>query len=231
MAKKAKQAQPDSFEGIEQALTRTEKFIEDNSKVLSYVILGIIALVLIVMASKRFYLIPLEEEAAGQMFMAEKFFERDSFQLALNGYGTYPGFLQITEDYGLTKASNLAEYYAGVCYLKLGDYESAIDYLGSFKAKDLLLGAAKYSAIGDAYVELGQYGKAVSAFETAANDYANDYSTPMILKKTALVLEQTEDFKKANAVYQKIKRDYPESDEARDIQKYITRTELKMQDQ
>lgn len=229
MAKKAKQTQPDSFEGIEHALTRTERYIEDNSKIISYVILGIIALVLIVMGTKRFYLTPMEEEAAGQMFMAEKFFEKDSFQLALNGYGTYPGFLQITEDYRLTKAANLADYYAGICYLKLGEFENAIDHLESFKTKDLLLGAAKHSAIGDAYVELGQFGKAVKAYQVAIDDFSNGYSTPMIIMKTALVFEQMEDYRNANRAYLQIKRDYPESEEARDIQKYITRTELKMQ--
>ena len=229
MAKKAKQTQPDSFEGIESALTRTEQFIEDNSKILSYIILGIIAAVLIFMGTKRFYLKPLQEEASGQMFMAEKFFERDSFNLALNGYGTYPGFLQVTEDYGITKAGNLAEYYAGICYLHLGDFENAIDYLESFKTKDLLVGAAKYSAMGDAYVELGDYDKAVSNFEKAINDFRNDYSTPLILKKIALVYEEMDEFNKANDYYLEISREYPDSEEARNIQKYIKRTELKMQ--
>jgi len=229
MAKKAKQTQPDSFEGIESALTRTEQFIEDNSKILSYIILGIIAVVLIFMGTRRFYIKPLEEEASSQMFMAEKFFERDSFDLALNGYGTYPGFLQITEDYGITKTANLADYYAGICYLRLGEYENAVDHLKSFKTKDLLIGAAKYSSLGDAYVELSDYDAAVKNYETAIKDFRNDYSTPLILKKTALVYEESGDYKKANDYYQEIRKEYPESDEARDIDKYLTRTRLKIQ--
>ncbi|MGC9343410.1 MAG: tetratricopeptide repeat protein [Bacteroidales bacterium] len=229
MAKKAKQTQPDSFEGIESALTRTEQFIEDNSRVLSYVILGIIAAVLIVMGTRRFYFKPLEDEAASQMFMAEKFFERDSFNLALNGYGTYPGFLQITEDYGITKAANLAEYYAGISYLRLGEYENAIDYLKSFKTDDILVGAAKFTALGDAYVELGDYEEAVKSYKKAIDDFPNDYSTPLVMKKTALVYEEMEEYKEANDIYRSIDREYPDSEEARDIQKYITRTNLKMQ--
>lgn len=229
MAKKAKQTQHDSFEGIEQALTRTEQFIEDNSKVISYVILGIIVLVLAVMGTRRFYIKPLEEEAASQMFMAEKFFERDSFNLALNGYGTYPGFLQITEDYGITKAANLSDYYAGICYLRLGQYDDAVDYLKSFKTNDILVGSAKFTAMGDAWVEIGDYDEAVKAYEKAIREFKNDYSTPLIMKKTALVYEQMENYKKANDFFKMIRKEYPESEEARDIQKYITRTELKMQ--
>lgn len=228
MAKKSKQKEPDSFEGIESALTRSEQFIEDNSKILSYIFLGIIAVVLIVMGSRRYYLSPLEEEAAEQMFMAEKFFERDSFNLALNGYGTYPGFLQIEEDYGLTKTANLAEYYAGVCFLKLEDYEAAIDYLKSFKTRDILLGSAKFSSLGDAYVELGDYEEAARNFQKAVDEFQNDYSTPIILKKLALVYEEMEDYGKANKYYQELKAEYPDAEESRDIEKYITRTELKM---
>ncbi len=227
MAKKANQKEPDSFEGIESALTRTEQFIEDNSKVISYIILGIIALILIIMGTKRFYLNPLEEEASEQMFIAEKFFERDSFNLALYGYGTYPGFIQITEDYRLTKTANLAEYYAGIAHLKVGNYEEAIDFLRGFKTRDLLLGAAKFSSLGDAYVELGEYESAVKAYQNAVSDYKNDYSTPIILKKTALVYEEMEEYDRANEYYRKIKTDFPDSEEARDIEKYIARTEMK----
>ncbi|MFW5821348.1 MAG: tetratricopeptide repeat protein, partial [Bacteroidota bacterium] len=163
------------------------------------------------------------------MFMAEKFFRSDSFNLALYGYGTYPGFLQITEDYNFTKAANLAEYYAGVSYLKTGNYEDAVDFLESFKTDDLLLGAAKYSAIGDAYVEMEEYESAVKAYQKAISDYKNDYSTPIILKKTALVYEEIEEFDRANNTYLEIKREFPESEEARDIEKYIARTKMKAQ--
>ena len=36
-----------------------------------------------------------------EMYYAERFFEIDSFNLALNGYGTYPGFLNVIDDYGI----------------------------------------------------------------------------------------------------------------------------------
>ena len=54
-----------------------------------------------------------ENEAKAQMWMAEQYFERDSFNLALNGDGNYLGFLDIIEEYGITKSANLANYYYG----------------------------------------------------------------------------------------------------------------------
>ena len=63
-----------------------------------------------------FYLEPLEQEAHADMYMAEIYFEKDSFNLALNGDGQYLGFLDIVDEYSLASAGNLANYYAGLCY-------------------------------------------------------------------------------------------------------------------
>ena len=224
MAKKAKQTQPDSLEGIEQALTRSEQFIEENSKVLSYIVGVIVILIVLFIGTKRFYITPLQEEAAGQMFMAEKFFERDSFDLALNGYGTYPGFVEITEDYKITKTANLAKYYAGISFLKLGDYENAIDYLNGFNTKDILVGSAQYSSLGDAYVELNELESAIKAYQKAVSEYGNNFTSPLILKKTGLVYEELNETSEANKIYTKIKSEFPDSEEARDIEKSIART-------
>ncbi len=231
MAKKAKQTHQDkNLEGIEIALTRTEQFIEDNSKTLSYIVLGAVVVVLIFIGVKRWYINPLEKDASQQMFMAERFFDKDSFNLALNGYGTYPGFLQIIDDYGITKSANLANYYAGICFLNLGNYDKAIDHLNDFKTSDLLVGSAKYSSLGDAYTDLGKYADAVKFYRKGIDKFPNDFTTPIMLKKEGIVYEQMGDFKSALASYQTIKDEYPDSNEGRDIAKYIDRARLESKD-
>ena len=107
MAKK-KTKQEDNLQELESALTRTEQFIEDNQKMISYIVGGIIVVVAAYLGFNKFYLQPKEKEALSQMFMAENYFERDSFNLAINGDGNYLGFLDIIEDYGITKSANLA---------------------------------------------------------------------------------------------------------------------------
>ncbi len=231
MAKKAKETHQDkNLEGLEIALTRTEQFIEDNSKTLSYIVLGIVVIVLAFIGVKRYYINPIETEASQQMFMAERFFDRDSFNLALNGYGTYPGFLQIIDDYGITKSANLASYYAGICYLNMGDFSNAVDYLEDFKTSDILVGSAKFSSLGDAYVELGEYESAVKSYRKGIEKYPNDFTTPIILKKEGVVYEQLGDFQKAIASYESIQKDYPSSNEGRDIGKYIDRAKLEVKE-
>jgi tetratricopeptide (TPR) repeat protein len=229
MAKKSNVKQTDkNLEGIEQALSRSEQFIEENQKILTYVLAGILLVLLIIIGGNRYYLKPLNEEAAADMFYAERYFEIDSFNLALNGYGTYPGFLNVIDDYGITKSAKVARYYAGVCYHQLGNHEEAIEYLNKFKTKDLLVGAAKYSTIGDAYVELGELGRAESSYRTGIEKFENNFSTPIMLKKLGILYEEMGDLNQALETYKTIENKYPDTPEGREILKYIGRVESKI---
>lgn len=228
MAKKSVKDQSDSgFEGLEHALTKTERFIEENQKILSYIVIGIISVILIFILIKRFYVEPRENDAISELFMAERFFERDSFAIALNGYGTYPGFLQIIEDYGNTKSANLAKYYAGICYLNLKDYQNAIAYLEKFDTKDVLIGSAKYSSLGDAYSEQADYEMAARQYLAGAEKYPNKFSAPVLLKKAGLAYEELKDYDRSLEIYTRIKKDYPSSPEGQEMSKYIERIKIK----
>jgi tetratricopeptide (TPR) repeat protein len=227
MSKKSK-APGDSFETVENALTRSEQYIEENRKSLTIIIVAILAVVGLFIGYKNFYLEPKETEAQSQMFMAEKYFEIDSFLYALEGDDQYPGFLEIIDDYAATKSANLAKGYAGICYLRLGEYEDAIEYLEDFDANDMMISIVAVGATGDAYVELEELEKGASYYEKAANLNENGILTPIYLFKAGLVEEELGNYKKAIGFYKKIKEKYPQSDEAKTIDKYIMSAELKM---
>lgn len=229
MSKKKNVKQTDkNLEGIEHALTRSEQFIEDNQKVLTYILGGLIVVLLLIIGGNRYYLKPLNEEAASEMYYAERFFEMDSFNLALNGYGTYPGFLNIIDDYGISKSGKISKYYAGVCYHQLGDHQAAVNLLNKFKTNDLLVGAAKYSTLGDAYVEMEDLNKAISIYKQGIEKYDNNFSSPILLKKLGLVYEELGQLDKALETYTLIGSTYPDSAEGKEIKKYIGRVESKM---
>lgn len=208
---------------VEEALSKTEKFIERNQKILTIVIGAIVVVVLVFFAFKRFYMAPREQESMEQMFMAERYFESDSLSLALNGDGMYPGFLDIIDNYGMTKGANLSKYYAGVCYLRMGNYEEALDHLKSFKGKDHILGPMAKGAAGDAYMELNQAAKAVSYYLDAAESSNNEFTAPLFLMKAGWAYEVQKDFKNALKTYERIKQEFPTSNEGREIDKYIAR--------
>jgi len=226
MAKRKKTQIPDRLEEVESALSRTERYIEDNQKPLTIIVLVLVVIVIVFMGYKRFILIPAEKEAQSQMFMAERYFEQDSFNLALYGDGNNLGMLDIIDDYGLTKSSELAHYYAGISFLNLGEFELAIEQLEKFNSNDQMINLIAKGAIGDAYLELGKPLKAIGYYEKAATTEDNVFVSPFYLMKAGLVYESQEEFQKALDTYQKIKDNYPESQEGQKIEKYIAKVKL-----
>jgi tetratricopeptide (TPR) repeat protein len=228
MVSKKKDKGNPNLEAVETALTRTELFIEENSKIFSYIIIGLFVVVGGFIGVKRLIIAPKQAEASAQMFMAEQYFEKDSFNLALNGDGNYLGFLDIVDDYKVTKAGNLANYYAGICYLNLGQFNEAIDALQKFKSNDEMMQPIAVGAIGDAYVELQDLESAVQSYNKAANLRDNEFTTPIFLLKAGQLHEKLDQPQKALNAYTRIKEDYPDSAEARQIDKYIERVKNKV---
>jgi len=223
MAKDKKDTTENSVESLENALTRTEQYIEANQKSLTIIVLAIVIVVGGYLGYKKLYLAPMENKAQSQAFAAEQYFERDSFKLALNGDGNYLGFLDIIDKYGPTKTANLAYYYAGISYRGLGKYQEAITYLKKFNAGDLIVTPLAFGAIGDCYVELSNLNEGVSYYEKAANYKDNEFTTPLFLKKAGVVYESMKKYGKSLELYEQIKGKYPKSTEGRDIEKEIAR--------
>lgn len=221
--KKQTEKTEEQMMAVEGALSKTEQFIENNSTILSVIVVAIVVVVLGYFAFTRYYLQPKEQEASTQIFVAERYFEQDSLNLALNGDGQYPGFVQISEDYGMTKTGNLANYYAGVSYLKLGEYEKALDYLSDFDGDGDIIEAWAIGKKGDAYMEMGEVDKAVDYYVKAAKLIDNEFSTPHFLMKAGMTYETMSKNDEALEIYKKIQEDYPQSKEARSIERYIAR--------
>lgn len=222
MAKKTDNTE-EKIMAVEEALSKTEVFIEKNQKILGIVIGAIALVVLAYFGFQRFYLAPRETQAQSQMFMAEKYFEQDSLKLALNGDGQYPGFLEIIDDYGMTKSAKLAHYYAGIIYLNEGQFEEAISHLKKFKTKDVLVQPMAQGAIGDAYMELGKTAEAADYYLRASKISENEFTTPVFLQKAAWAFEDAGNNAKALEAYERIRVEFPRSAEARDVEKYIAR--------
>ncbi|MDK2978324.1 MAG: hypothetical protein PWP52_1038 [Bacteroidales bacterium] len=225
---KKKVSEQDQFESVENALSRTEHYIEQNQKSLTIIVIAIIVIVGGYLGYQRFVVSPKEKEAQSQMWMAEQYFARDSFNLALYGDGNYLGFLDIVDEYSITKSANLANYYIGISYLHLGQYEQAIEYLKAFESDDKMVAPIAYGAIGDAYMELGNTDEALLFYNKAVEKSKNEFTAPVYLMKVGFAHELNEDFNKALEAYQTIKKEFPESAEGRQIDKYIARVETLM---
>ena len=215
----------DQFAQIEETLSKTEQFIEENQKSLMTIIGAIVGIVALFSVYQNFYIEPMEKEAQAEMYMAELYFQKDSFNLALNGDGQYLGFLDIADDYSSTNVGQLANYYAGLSYLHTADYDNAIEYLGDFSSDDIILSSLALGCIGDAYMELGDTDAALDAYADAVNNSANDFTAPRYMMKQAMIYTSIGDNNKALDLFKAIQSDYKTAREANGIEKYIARVE------
>lgn len=205
-----------------------EVWIRQNGKIVGIVLAVIILIPLGYLGYKKFVIEPKETKAYAAMFPAEQLFAQDNYEAALNGNNEFTGFLGIIDEYGGTKASNLAHYYAGICHLKLGQYNEAIEQLEDFSSDDVLVSSVAYGATGDAYRELGDSENAVKNYEKAANEHPNNLTTPIYLKKAGLTYEDDlQNLDKALACFEKIEREYPNTREGQEAMKYILQVKAK----
>ena len=203
-----------------------QDFLDRNQTAIFGVLTVLVLIVGGFLAYNKFFKEPRQKAAEEQMYQAQIQFERDSFALALtNPGGGFDGFLDIADNYKGTAAANSALYYAGICYLNLGQYEAALDYLRDFKAKGEITPVMKYGAMGDAYSELNEFDKALDHYQKAVKQGDNGILTAYYLKKQGMLHERNGNFAEAKAAYQKIKDEFPNTPDARDIDKYITRAE------
>jgi tetratricopeptide (TPR) repeat protein len=227
---KNKNAGDDRMVAVEEALGKTEQFIEKHQNILMYIILGVIIVVLGYFGYQRFYISPMEENAQEEIFTAQKYFEMDSLDRALYGDGNALGFLDIIDDYGSTKTANLANYYAGICFLRMGNFEEAIDYLKDHDPVDKIIGPMAIGAIGDAYLELNEPDRAVDYYMDAAEENINDFTTPMFLYKAGMTYEVLEEYENAYEVYDRIFREFFRSNEGRTIERNIAKVKRLMEE-
>ncbi len=205
-----------------------EQFFEDNQQLVTTILVAIVVVVGGYFGYLKFYKQPRAQQAHEQIFRAQHYFKQDSLNLAIRGDGNYPGFEGIIDEYSGTPAANLSKYYLGISYLRMGDYQKAQTYLKQFEADDVFLSVISKGALGDVYAQTDQLKKAAETYKKAAQKNANDLTSPIYLFKAALAYEEVGKMEKAKDLFSKIKSDYPKSNEAQKIDKYIARVEAKI---
>lgn len=221
MAKSKKQTKPDELEN----LTATESFIDKYKNILIIGGISIVVIVLGIIGYQKFISQPHEEESREAYWNAFYELERDSLNLAVTGNENFDGMEDIADEYAGTSGGNIATYSLGIHAMENGEFEEAIEYFDDVDFDDIMMGSMVIGLKGDCYVELDDYESAIDMFEEAAEREANMFTTPMFLKKAGLAYEALGQNGEALAAYQKIKDDWYESEEAKDIEKYIARAE------
>jgi tetratricopeptide (TPR) repeat protein len=215
---------PAHLEDEKNPIAELQNVWERYGKQASYVLLAIIVIVAGFFAYRNLVSEPNEKQATEAMFRAEQYYRLDSARLALNGDNINAGFLKIITRYGGTKAANLASFYAGSCYLKLGDYNNAIKYLKDFSTSVQQLQERDYGLLGDAYSELNRKEEAAEQYKKAGTYFEKDeLLSPEYLFRSGYLYESMGKTQDAIAMYRLIKDKYPASQRGADIDKYLAR--------
>jgi tetratricopeptide (TPR) repeat protein len=220
------------FDTLDVTASKSEQWIIKNQKAIFILLAVIVAAILLYILILKPINDTQEKEAADELAFPKSYFEDaisspvavDSLlTLGLNGADGKYGFLDISSEYSRTKAGNLANYYAGISYLKLRNYKDAITYLEKFKAEDELLGPVAKGAIGDAFSDIGQPEDALEYYLKAANLKDNNFSTPLFLFKAGNTAMDLGEYEKAKEIFSRIKEDFTDSEEGKNIDVFINK--------
>lgn len=219
-----KKTQHDSLD-VEQTLSISEAFIDKHKKTILYAFIAVVVLVVGFLLYKNLVAAPREAKADELIFKGQQYFTESNYEKALNGDGQgYPGFIQIADEFGSTKAGNLAHLYAGLSYAKMDKFQEAVDQLERFSdCGDEMISPAAISALGNCYAELNQVDKAISTLTKAAKKADNNSLSPIFLIQAGELYESQGQKDKALECYKEIKTKYVNSMQYAEIDKYIER--------
>lgn len=202
---------------VEEAVSRSEAFINKNKKAL---VIGVVAVVVLVAAgllASTFIIAPREKAAAEALFTGEQYFQNGNYETAI------VEFEAVIADHKGTKAANLAKAYTGISNAKLGNYEEAIPMLKAFKGNDAMIAPSVLAALGNCYAQVGQEAQAAATLMKAAQKADNNLLSPAYLIQAGQIYEKLGKKSDALKAYTLIKEKYYGSMQAMDIDKYIER--------
>jgi predicted negative regulator of RcsB-dependent stress response len=206
----------------EKVVDTARDFFSKNGKIITYAVVGLALVVGGYFAYTSFFKGPQEAKAAEAIWKAEDYFRQDSFRLALNGDGVNQGFLKAISKHGGTKAGNLAKFYAGACYMQLGDFNNAIKYLKDFSTDQVEVKIRATGLLGDAYAELGKKQEAIDYYKKAGTIFdQDDINSPEYLFRAAMLNQELGKNKDAIELLHTIKDKYPNSQQAFQADKYL----------
>jgi len=205
------------------ALENVQGFYEKNKKTLSTVTTVILVVVVGYFGYMKMYKGPNDEKAAAALYWPQLYFSADSLNQALNGDGKNLGFTKLATKYSGTPAGNIARYYEGACYLKMGDFQKAIKAFEGFNGKGTALENQAAGLTGMAYMESGNTAKAIENFKKATSDKEDVLVTPMYLYQLGLAYQTAGQNNEAKDAFKRLRDEYPRSLQAKDVDKELAR--------
>lgn len=180
-------------------------FTEKNKKGILIAVAVLLLVSIAIPVYNNYFLKPKAEKGIDELMQVQDYFKMDSFSLVVKGGAGFKSAVQISDEFGGTHAGNLASYYAGVSFLKIGEYDNAIKYLKKFESNDdRILGGMALAMIGDANVEKGELKEGLNYYEKAINYNINELTSPIYSRKYAQICVELKEYDKGIKLLDKV---------------------------
>lgn len=185
-----------------------QQYVKNNNTM--FIGLGI-AVVLLVggIVGYNIYSSGQEDKAQNILANTQQLFINGNYEKALNGDSdTFTaGFKTIMNNYGGTKAGNLAHYYAAVSAQALGNTDEALTYIQDFDVPEGILGVPALQLRASLLEEQGNYAAAAEAYIEAAEWVKTSTTTPLNYISAARAYMEAQNMDQANTLIQKVLKD------------------------
>jgi tetratricopeptide (TPR) repeat protein len=195
---------------------------QNNKKIVNGALTGIVILAIVVVA----YLNNVNAnnlKATTELGEILNYYDQGNFDVAINGdlQQNVRGLQSIVDDYGSTKAGELATFYLANSYFAKAEYDKALQYYRDVNVSDELVATSALAGAAACYEAKGDHEKAAATYEKAAFNSAKDVNVADNMFRAAQNYMNAGNKEKAVELFKKVKKDYPNSSVARDIDRWI----------
>lgn len=219
MAKKKNESARTTLEEVNQSLSTAAQRVEENKKYIYYALCAIAVIVLIALGYIYGIRNPNLQKAKDGISKADMAYLQGDTTTALKEYE------KVFDAYS-NKPAERAAFNAAIILYQQGKNKEAAAYLEKYDGEGNMVAPASQSLLGDCYVNMKQYDKAIAAFDKAIKlSGDNEFYTPTFMIKKATVLHAQKKYADEAAIYQTIKDKYMQYTQAYqfNVDKYLER--------
>jgi tetratricopeptide (TPR) repeat protein len=199
-----------------------KSFYEKNQTAIFAVVGAVAALIAVIL----FYSSRVDEKnlaASTELTRVLPTYNAGLYQQAIDGKpGTKEiGLLKIVDEYGGSEQGELARIYLANAYYFTGQVDKALEQYDSYSGNDDIMIAAALAGKAGCYETKGDYEEAAKLFEKAANVSKYVPANGEYLLNAGINLIKINKYNKAKVLLNKVKKDYPTTMAAREVEKFL----------
>lgn len=209
---------------------KTKTFFEENQRNILIALGSILAIVLLVI-----YLVnrskEREVEATTLLGGVINLYDQGQYQQAIDGIPAkkVKGLKFIVDEFGNTESGEAAKILLANSYFQLGKIDEALKYYEDYGGNNKLFQATAYSGQAACYEIKGNKEKSAELYLKAAKVVESEVFTPEYLLYSARLYAELNKKDMAKKLLDQIKKEYPNSAQARDYDRYIAEFQISVE--